>query len=175
MAKFIMDKEDYEDVIEGSDVESVEARSEEGGWSDSDDQSEEHSDQGEEDPEGEDGIEEDIAGDQLLPDASSGLPDFELMNPANHTKMHMSPYMNKYEIARVKGWRSQQLTAGAPSTIRADEIIDGELVFVDGVYPINTKDIVMKELEFRRCPAKIARTLPNGEMVLVSTSALKLP
>jgi DNA-directed RNA polymerase I, II, and III subunit RPABC2 len=92
------------------------------------------------------------------------------------SSIQTSQFITKYEKARVLGWRSQQITSGAPSMIRADEKItpDGDYIFENGKYPTDTYKIAEKELLYGRLPLIIGRLLPNGEKIRISVSKLKL-
>jgi DNA-directed RNA polymerase subunit K/omega len=90
------------------------------------------------------------------------------------SSIRTSQYITKYEKTRSLGWRSQQLTSGAPPMIQEDEKINGEYVFEDQKYPIDTYKIAEMELMYGRLPIIIGRRLPNGEKFLISVSKLKL-
>ena len=67
--------------------------------------------------------------------------------------------MSKYEKAHVIGVRMEQLARGAPSTINVGNMT-------------NIRDIAHAELENRKIPFKIVRTLPNNEKVVMDISEM---
>jgi DNA-directed RNA polymerases I, II, and III subunit RPABC2 len=76
-----------------------------------------------------------------------------------------TPYMTKYEYAKVLGLRCQMLSSGAPPTVKPED-------FPSGVYPRNPKDIAKMEIKMKRLPFIINRPLPNGLTVKVSAADL---
>ena len=59
-------------------------------------------------------------------------------------------YMTKYERARILGLRAQQISMGAPVTVRVE---DGET---------DPLEIARKELREQKIPLTIRRFLPDG-------------
>lgn len=78
------------------------------------------------------------------------------------TQTHSIPtsmYLNKYEMARVLGIRTEMLNRDAPPMIDVGNCID-------------TFEIAKRELKAGLCPLGIVRTLPNGTQVYVPASRL---
>ena len=67
-----------------------------------------------------------------------------------------TPYMTKYEKAAIKGLRLEQLSAGAPTMLTADESSGAK----------TTLDILEKEIALKKVPFMVLRTLPNGNKEL---------
>lgn len=126
---------------------------------------------------------------ELFPEEDEELCDFKIMeqlegdetefDSQSHivqtSRIKTTRYITKYEESRALGLRSEQLRRNAPSLLPADfKKADGEFVFKDGKYPINSYDIALKELEYGRLPIIIGRPLPNGEKILIPVSKLKL-
>jgi DNA-directed RNA polymerase subunit K/omega len=65
-------------------------------------------------------------------------------------KKYTSPYMTKYEIARVVGFRIEQICRGAPALIDTKGMTD-------------VVKIAEKELKEKMTPIIIRRKLPNGK------------
>jgi DNA-directed RNA polymerase subunit K/omega len=63
--------------------------------------------------------------------------------------------MNIYEKTAIIGTRTEQIISGAPTTLTAQEL--------EALPDRKPLTIVKKELELRKLPFKICRTLPNGE------------
>lgn len=70
-------------------------------------------------------------------------------DPANNTT---SPVLTKYERTKILGIRMEQLARGAPT-----------LVDVSLLKSKNVQDIAAKELEERKIPFMVMRSLPNGK------------
>ena len=71
-----------------------------------------------------------------------------------------SRHLNKYELARVLGVRTEMLNRDAPPMIEIDDD------------SMDTFEIAKRELKAGLCPLIIARPLPSGERVLVRVSSL---
>ncbi|KAL1917571.1 uncharacterized protein VTP21DRAFT_3964 [Calcarisporiella thermophila] len=85
----------------------------------------------------------------------SGYRDSEIMNQDDVTDKKSakervtSPYMTKYEKARILGTRSLQISMNAPVMVE----LDGET---------DALEIAMKELREKKIPLVIRRFLPDG-------------
>lgn len=84
---------------------------------------------------------------------------------SNVEMIHTSPYLSKYERAKVLAVRVAQLEKNAPSTVTAED-------FTNGRMPENPQAIAMRELELRRLPLMIRRPFPNGESKTIAVSKL---
>lgn len=73
-----------------------------------------------------------------------------IMENYDPSKYVSSKFMSKYEKAKVLGLRLEQLARGVTPT-------------VDTTGLNNIRDICMKELEERKIPFVIMRTMPNGK------------
>lgn len=61
-----------------------------------------------------------------------------------------SPFMTKYERARIIGWRAQQIASGYPPLIQVEDEEDPIVIASD-------------ELRLKKCPLIIRRVLPSNE------------
>ncbi len=77
----------------------------------------------------------------------------------NTSAIPTSKHLNKYEMARVLGIRTEMLNRDAPPMIDVGDCID-------------TFEIAKRELKAGLCPLIIARPMPSGERVLVKVSSL---
>ena len=77
----------------------------------------------------------------------------------HNSDIHTSKHLNKYEMARVLGIRTEMLNRGAPPMIDIGDCI-------------NTFEIAKRELKAALCPLIISRPLPNGDRVHVKVSSL---
>ncbi len=68
----------------------------------------------------------------------------------------MNSKVNKYERARVIGYRATQLSNGSPPLIDTAGLVDA-------------LQIAEKEFDAGLTPISIIRTLPNGQMIQVDT------
>lgn len=75
---------------------------------------------------------------------------FDIMKDYDPNKNITRNVMTKFEKTKVIGMRLEQLARGAQP-------------FVDTTGLTNIRSIVMKELEERKIPFIISRTLPNGK------------
>jgi DNA-directed RNA polymerase subunit K/omega len=78
------------------------------------------------------------------------LSDVELHNSYDPNKNVTRNILSRYETAKIIGTRMEQLARGAKPTVS-----------VDGLNSL--RDIAMKELNERKIPFMIARTLANGK------------
>ena len=62
-----------------------------------------------------------------------------------------TPYLTKYERARVMGTRALQISMGAPVQITVDSNVTDPIIIAE------------KELQARKLPLIVRRYLPNGE------------
>lgn len=69
-------------------------------------------------------------------------------NPANNTSRNV---LSRYEKAKIIGMRLEQVARGSKVYV---DVKKHKLT--------NIRDIVLKELEERKTPLMIARTMPNG-------------
>ena len=72
-----------------------------------------------------------------------------LKDQINDSKRITKPYLTKYEMARIIGYRSEQIGAGSQ-------------LYIDPGNITNVIDIAKKELYERKIPFIIKRTLPNN-------------
>lgn len=71
-------------------------------------------------------------------------------------------WATKYEMTKMIGMRLEQIARGAPPLI---DVQPGMTV----------RDIVMREVEERKMPFKIRRTLPNGDKITMHARDLDFP
>jgi DNA-directed RNA polymerase subunit K/omega len=83
-------------------------------------------------------------------------------------KIHTSPYLTKYEMAKVLSVRAQQINTRAPSTLPSSE-------FPQGVYPLDGYTVAVMELKKGRLPLIIGRRLPNGTILRIPVHSLLIP
>ena len=79
---------------------------------------------------------------EIMPDAGEG-------QPVQSSKRITTPYLTKYERARVLGTRALQIAMCAPVMVELEGLTD----------PLK---IAMKELKARKIPIIIRRFLPDG-------------
>ena len=65
--------------------------------------------------------------------------------------VHTTPYLTKYEKARVMGTRALQISMGAPVQIQVEPHITDPIIIAE------------KELQAKKLPLIVRRYLPNGE------------
>lgn len=73
----------------------------------------------------------------------------KLNDEINNSIRITKPYLTKYEMARIIGYRSEQIGSGSQ-------------LYVDPGNITNVIDIAKKELNERKIPFIIKRTLPNN-------------
>lgn len=66
-----------------------------------------------------------------------------------------SPYLTKYEIARIVGIRASQIAGGSKPRIEVKKTND----------QFDPLEVAIKELLAGKCPLIVKRTLPNGEII----------
>lgn len=69
--------------------------------------------------------------------------------------------LSKYEKVRVLSTRATQLSMGAPPTVNIDNLTDALV-------------IAEKELEEGVLPLKVVRTFPNGDILEIPVSDMKV-
>ncbi|PWN44438.1 RNA polymerase Rpb6 [Ceraceosorus guamensis] len=79
----------------------------------------------------------------------SGDPDGAQLGGTANTERITTPYMTKYERARILGTRALQISMNAPVLVPTDGETD----------PLN---IALKELEAKKIPLVVRRYLPDG-------------
>lgn len=89
-----------------------------------------------------------------------------LYSPA--IKNNTTPYITKFEMAKIVGLRIQQLAKRAPPTVDSSDFPDKEI-------PRNLEKIAKREIAVGKCPFIIRRPLPNGIFIDVPVSALIVP
>lgn len=95
--------------------------------------------------------------------------DFTLMEEVVEQDLrYTSPYFTKYELAKILPLRSAQLESNAPSTTYPSD-------YPNNVFPSESMEIAMKELELKKIPIIIRRPLPNGEKITISANSLLIP
>ena len=73
----------------------------------------------------------------------------------------MTYYMTKFEKIRILGARATQISEGAPSTIDTNGLT-------------NAMEIAKKELKEHKLPLMIQRRYPNGKVIEIPVSDMKL-
>ncbi len=73
----------------------------------------------------------------------------------------MTYYMTKFEKIRILGARATQISEGAPSTICTCGLT-------------NAMEIAKKELKEHKLPLMIQRRYPNGKVIEIPVSDMKL-
>jgi len=87
--------------------------------------------------------------DNEVPDNIEVLPGSSEGHPVQPNKRITTPYLTKYERARVLGTRALQIAMGAPVMVELDGATDPLI-------------IAMKELKARKIPIIIRRFLPDS-------------
>jgi DNA-directed RNA polymerase subunit K/omega len=70
-------------------------------------------------------------------------------------------YATKYERTKMIGMRLEQLARGAAPLV---EVTPG----------MSIREVVMRELEEKKLPFKVVRTLPNGDKMVVRACDLQM-
>merc|ERR1712228_431424 len=100
--------------------------------------------------------------DQQMDDAEiENKEEVQQQNDEDEIKRITTPYMTKYEKARILGTRALQISMGAP-------------IMIETIGETDPLEIAMKELRERKIPMIIRRFLPDGTFEDWKVSELKM-